>query len=115
MKLTECVLVQLQSAVSVCCPGQPVSSVSELKTVQHRLFIWICTFNRDEASQIHVVDVTVPVHAKVTETFVVSDSNVPAMAFVPTVAAKGNYDMLMLDCNWNGCIAPEQCHLNLLS
>jgi hypothetical protein len=103
--------VLLQSAVSVCCPCEPVSSVSKLKSVQHRLFIWMCTFNSHEASQIHVVDVTLPVHAKVTESFVVSDSKVPAMAFVPTLAVQGNYDMLMLECNWNGCIALEQCHL----
>jgi hypothetical protein len=80
--------VLLQSAVSVCCPCEPVSSVSKLKSVQHRLFIWMCTFNSHEASQIHVVDVTLPVHAKVTESFVVSDSKVPAMAFVPTLAVQ---------------------------
>ncbi|XP_062514914.1 uncharacterized protein LOC134190483 isoform X2 [Corticium candelabrum] len=82
--------VLLLSSVSVCCPCEPVSSVAELQTVPHRVFIWTATFNNDEASQIHVVDVTVPMQAKVTESFLVSDSKVPTMVFVPTIAARAH-------------------------
>lgn len=86
------IVLKLLSSVSVCCPCEPVSSVAELQTVPHRVFIWTATFNNDEASQIHVVDVTVPMQAKVTESFLVSDSKVPTMVFVPTIAARGKYN-----------------------
>eukprot|EP00118_Oscarella_pearsei_P010960 m.70139 g.70139 ORF g.70139 m.70139 type:complete len:620 (+) comp35660_c0_seq11:2374-4233(+) len=80
--------VRLQSVVSVCCPSEPVSKLSELRGVPHRIFLWMCTISNDEASQIHVVDVTLPSRNKIVENFLVSDSKVPSMAFVPTVALK---------------------------